>query len=231
MKELDFLPHSYKKSRKWQISIRNRYLAIVGVVVLLVGWNVAIVRDISNINSRNNSMESQMESAMRATQEHEDLRRKLNILENQKAVLQSLNSTGDIVGIFGELSYLLSQNIVLNKVAFEQEPLNQSRNGDEYKLAGAGHSAVGDAVEPVRYKISIQGIAASAGDVADFIRRMERSAYFTTVYPAYSRNKSISPAGDKNKFEVSEFEIACYLANYKEKATVMAQADGAVDGD
>ena len=90
----------------------------------------------------------------------------------------------------------------------------------------------------VRFRVVIAGVAANAGDVADLILRLEQSPYFFRVVPAYSRSaeleiKSAASPGTardavtrtsersggitdaRKTLEVSEFEINCYLANYR----------------
>jgi len=90
----------------------------------------------------------------------------------------------------------------------------------------------------VRFRVVIAGVAANAGDVADLILRLEESPYFFQVVPSFSRSaeleirNSASPeAPDRavkgrsetrggivnagKDLQVSEFEITCYLANYR----------------
>jgi hypothetical protein len=92
----------------------------------------------------------------------------------------------------------------------------------------------------VRFKVVICGIAADAGDVASLICKLEDSPYFCQVVPSFSRNARVkaanypllayrADAGEKTEYAerdvrkpgtgvpVSEFEISCYLANYREQ--------------
>jgi len=50
------------------------------------------------------------------------------------------------------------------------------------------------------------------------ICKLDDSPYFCQVVPSFSRNKKMKVgtglAGEN--FQVSEFEISCYLANYRE---------------
>jgi len=91
----------------------------------------------------------------------------------------------------------------------------------------------------VRFKVVITGVAAEAGDVATLICKLEDSPYFCQVVPSFSRNaemdiKSTSSLSSQTNLvegtlktkgtvhkvgenvQVSEFEIKCYLANYRE---------------
>jgi len=51
------------------------------------------------------------------------------------------------------------------------------------------------------------------------ICRLEDSPYFQLVYPSFSRNRNIKTgtnlAGEN--YPASEFEISCYLANYRQE--------------
>ncbi len=82
----------------------------------------------------------------------------------------------------------------------------------------------------------IRGVAADASNVAALICRLEDSPYFCQVVPSFSRTAVINAAGSPSfrsrtkspntkgsvqetggKIQVSEFEISCYLANYREQ--------------
>ena len=94
----------------------------------------------------------------------------------------------------------------------------------------------------VRFKVVIAGVAADASDVATLMCKLEDSPYFCQVVLAFSRGDAeigieraspsftetdIAGATVKNtsrvresavqsKIQVNEFEINCYLANYRE---------------
>jgi len=103
-------------------------------------------------------------------------------------------------------------------------------------FAARGELPIGD----VRFKVLITGVAADASDVAALICKLENSPYFCQVVLSYSRNTYIEARNsgtlrlqkdqsqelsdtrrDNRKFEgnirVSNFEINCYLANYREQ--------------
>jgi len=65
----------------------------------------------------------------------------------------------------------------------------------------------------------ISGVAADASNVAELLCRLEDSPYFQLVYPSFSRNRNIKTgtnlAGEN--YQASEFEISCYLANYRQE--------------
>ena len=92
----------------------------------------------------------------------------------------------------------------------------------------------------VRFKVVMSGVAADASDVAVLTCKLEDSPYFCQVVPSFSRNAKISIKSDSSlrmetdvvggaletkgrvreageSIQVSEFEINCYLANYREQ--------------
>lgn len=92
----------------------------------------------------------------------------------------------------------------------------------------------------VRFRVVIAGVAADAGDVGALMCKLEDSPYFWQVILAYSRDMGITSRGAgpavttteaKDKaaeakdgvrqadaaIRASEFEIHCYLANYRQQ--------------
>ena len=123
-----------------------------------------------------------------------------------------------------EISFLVDKKIVLSKVEFKAEKFadrqgRKSTSGSSVRAGGgnfAGKEALG--LGDVRFKVVISGVAADASDIAELICRFEDSPYFRLVYPSFSRNRKINPATNftGENYQVSEFEISCYLANYNE---------------
>ena len=94
----------------------------------------------------------------------------------------------------------------------------------------------------VRFKVVIAGVAADARDVAALMCKLEDSPYFCQVVLSYSRGDAeigierassfrtetnvaegieesrdlVRESGVRGKIQVNEFEINCYLANYRD---------------
>jgi hypothetical protein len=82
------------------------------------------------------------------------------------------------------------------------------------------------------------GVAVDSGEVAELVCRLEDSPYFCLVCPSFSRNRGFKTgnnsernnpnskngvsAGEGN-FQTSEFEIGCYLANYRQQGPGLAK--------
>jgi hypothetical protein len=94
----------------------------------------------------------------------------------------------------------------------------------------------------VRFKVVIAGVAADASDVATLMCKLEDSPYFCQVVLAFSRGDAeigierasssfvetvvaggtvkntdrVRESAVQSKIQINEFEINCYLANYRE---------------
>jgi len=94
----------------------------------------------------------------------------------------------------------------------------------------------------VRFKVVIAGVAVDASDVATLMCKLEDSPYFCQVVLAFSRGDAeinierasssfaeadvaggtvkskdrVRESGVRSKIQINEFEINCYLANYRE---------------
>jgi hypothetical protein len=137
--------------------------------------------------------------------------------------MEEMDSKIDVASVLAEMSYLIDDNIVLSKVEFDAEKFvdtqrlkasgrtNTAARAAGRNVAGKGELLIGD----VRFKVVISGVATNAGDIAELICKLEKSSYFCMVNPSFSRNRNMKVGTGKN-FQVSEFEISCYLANYRE---------------
>jgi len=116
----------------------------------------------------------------------------------------------------------------------------QPNNSSVVRVAVPKFNEKGLPLGNVRFKVVLRGIAADAGDVAALICKLEDSPYFCQIVPSFSRNAQVKAAnypllvsgagagekaGDAQRdvrepgksAQVSEFEISCYLANYREQ--------------
>ena len=106
-------------------------------------------------------------------------------------------------------------------------PTRSKAHWRRLKIGNRGALPVGN----VRFKVVINGVATDASDVAALVCKLEESLYFCDVTPLYSRNKQLqrkvnsasrpqtmerSTLQSRDSLRVSEFEISCYLKNYRE---------------
>jgi hypothetical protein len=146
-------------------------------------------------------------------------------LRQKASTITQLDSKIDVASVLGELSFLLDEKVVLSKLGFYAERFagnheGKGRAGSAVRVTGGGSGPgrsplLGD----VRFRVVLSGVASDAADVADLICRLEDSAYFCNVIPSFSRNREINAGARlaKEKLQVSEFEISCYLANYHQQ--------------
>lgn len=238
MKEIDFLPQWYKKGRQRQFSYRTQYVALAGIFVVMVVWNFVTAHSISRARAELTQMQASHADSQSASAKLADVKSELADLKKKAKSIEEIDSRIDVASVLAELSFLIDERIVLSKVQFIAERFEdkqQATPGSGFAIRVAGSAIRGKGQLPlgdVRFKVVISGTAADAGDVAALVCRLEDSPYFCSVIPLFSRNKQIkrgtNPAENilsynRNVsksaalFRVSEFEISCYLANYREQ--------------
>lgn len=239
MKEIDFLPEWYKNGKRRKLGYRTQYIVLGGIFAVMMVWNFVESHSVSKAASELAGLESQQRSAENTSKEYTKIESELAQLRKKTAVLDQIDSRIDVAGVLAEISFLIDRKIVLEKVAFSSEPFaaKSPNAGNKVRMAGDSRPLAQNMAGKSRFKVVINGVAAQAGDVAELIRRFEGSSYFCQVYPSFSRNKKVktssrlvenlpslkkdSDSGDD--YQVSEFEIGCYLANYRQEGTGFAK--------
>ncbi len=238
MREIDFLPEWYKSGRRREFGYRTQYIALAGIFVVMVVWNFTAAYSISKAKAELVQMSAGQAEAESASAKLARIKTEVAGLQRKVESVEKIESRIDFASILAEMSFLIDKRIVLSKVQFIAEKFADEQEAkpniiSAVRMAGInlgdkGALPVGD----VRFKVVIGGVAADAGDVADLVCKLEDSPYFCNVIPLFSRNKLIrretNPAvrpqnlekgvsAPQENFRVSEFEISCYLANYREK--------------
>ncbi len=241
MKEIDFLPEWYKSGQRRQVSYRTQYIALGGVFVVMVVWNFIDTYSISKVMAQFAQMSTKQAEAEGQSAKLAELKSELEGLQKKTESIEEIDSKIDVAGVLAEMSFLINERIVLNKVVFDAEKIEYKQQSEQSSRAGTVVIAartklierrklpLGD----VRFRVLIGGVAADTSNVADLICRLEDSPYFCQVVPSFSRTAEINVrsnpslrSGTKNvnggresggKIQVSEFEISCYLANYLEQ--------------
>ena len=223
MKEIDFLPEWYKSGRQRQIGYRAQVLGMGGVLLIMIVWNFIATHSISKAGAEVQQRKAIQAEAEAVSREFTGIISEVAGLKKQVKFMKKMDSKIDVASVLAEMSYLIDDNIVLGKVEFDAEKFvdarrpkasgrtNTAARAAGRNLAGKGELSIGD----VRYKVVISGVATNAGDIAELLCKLEESPYFCQVYPSFSRNRKMKVGTGKN-FQVSEFEISCYLANYRE---------------
>jgi Tfp pilus assembly protein PilN len=245
MKEIDFLPEWYKSGRRRRMGYRTQYIALGGVLIVMMVWNFTTARSISKAKAELAHVAAGQAQAEKASQEFAALKTEIADLQKKAQSIDQIDSNIDVASVLAEMSYLIDKKIVLGKMEFIAEKFAdkqgaQTNNNVVRMVIPALNEKRTLHLGDVRFKIVIRGIAADAGDVAALICKLEDSPYFCQVVPSFSRNAEVKVAdysslpsgtdtGERTagaerdiqqsgrSIQVSEFEISCYLANYIEK--------------
>jgi hypothetical protein len=239
MKEIDFLPEWYKNGIRREVSYRTQHIALVGMYAMMMVWSFAATYSVSRAKTESVIRAKRQAEAESVSARVTELENELRELQKKGESIKEIDSRIDVASVLGEMSFLIGEKIVLSKVEFLAEKFADK---SEAKSA-ASTKAVVRAVRrtrshdrrelplgDVRFRVVIAGVAADAGDVAALICKLEDSPYFCQVIPSFSRSATIElnratpapalrdvtdVAGTKGTVQVSEFEMNCYLANYR----------------
>jgi len=223
MKEIDFLPEWYRDNVRRQVNIRRQYIVLGGVFGLMVLWSLLAAHSVSRAKAGLAQVTSVRTNRDIEVSEYFILQDRIAQLQGKAEILDEADSRIDIAGVLGELSFLVDKRIVLNKVEFKAEkpvslPGNSRRAKGPWETLDAGNSApIGD----VKFRVIIGGLAVDGSDVAELVCRLEDSVYFCNVIPIFSRNSDVKRMKSIAKLtgfdrQVTEFELSCYLANYRQ---------------
>ncbi|MBM4026521.1 MAG: hypothetical protein FJ280_14145 [Planctomycetes bacterium] len=235
MKELDFLPQWYKDNKRRHSHVRRQYIALAAVFLVMMAFNVTATHRASRAAARVASLENQRVCAEAVVHEFGTLTQKLNGLKARARLVEQMDARVDVAAILAELSRVVADSIVLRKVEILAEPFDAAQDkgrvaGPAVRLAGqAAPAGKGLPLGPVKARVVLTGVAAHSGDVPDLVCRLDASPYFQRVRPSFYGNAR-GPAGPGPAAPregaakttvaagMTEFEVVCYLANYKETA-------------
>ncbi|MDD5327772.1 MAG: PilN domain-containing protein [Phycisphaerae bacterium] len=231
MKEIDFLPTWYRSGRRRQIGYRTQYAGLGCILVVMLVWNFIAVHSLSKTKAEIADMEVKSTAVKNAAQEFAIIKNETEQLQKKAETLEEIDSKIDIANVLAEISFLVDKKIVLSKVEFIAEKFESGqkrKSGSSSAFRGVGSNFTGKGVPPfgnIKFKVVITGVASDAGDVATLICSLEDSPYFCQVIPSFTRNKEMKAAVDAGgeKFQVSEFEISCSLANYRQDEPYFAE--------
>ncbi len=247
MREIDFLPEWYKSGRRRQLGYRTQYLALGGIFVVMIVWNIFAAHSISKARARSIHMIAEQARAEQMSAQLTGVRDHLREFQKKAESIEKINSKINVAGVLAEISFLISKEIVLSKVEFTAVKFADKQDSKTSPDAVAVVRAIPAKfsldkdlpIGDVKFKVVIGGVAVDASYVAALICKLEDSPYFCQVVPSFSRNAdfeklsgySAVPRTDaaarlpnaersdqktENKMQISEFEISCYLANFRE---------------
>jgi len=217
MKEIDFLPEWYKTGRQRHISYRTQYVAIFGILILMIFWSILTGHSIRSARAQLSQMKRIQMTNLAPLIEYNKLKGRLQRLSDQAGIIEVVDSKIIISNVLAELAFLIDQRIVLSEMdikaeAFESGDKAENMSGSAFTT---GKEAVGKQRLPLeenaRFKIVMTGLAVNAADVALLIRTLEDSPYVRDVKPTFCRNKRLKD------YQATEFQVSCYIANYREE--------------
>ena len=233
MKDIDFLPEWYKSGIRREVSHRTQYIALGGVFLVMTVWSLATSHSISKARAEFTDMSATHNQAENVSAELAGVEDKLRSLQKKVESIRRIDSRIDVASVLAEMSFLVEKSVVFSKVEFVADKFPDKKQDKTPGQTAAVLRAVrvketGKQQLPlghVRFKVVIAGVAAGAGDVATLIMKLEDSPYFCQVVLSFSRSaevkaESVRPtSGDTPdtgaSIAASEFEIHCYLANYR----------------
>jgi len=235
VKELDFLPEWYKDNQRRQSHVRRQYVALVVVFLVMITFNGTAIHRAGKAAAEAARLENQRVGAEAVVHEFDVLTKRLNELKIRSSLVDQMDSQVDMAAILAEMSHVIGDSIVLRKLEILAEPFGRAEEKGQTKSAVvrlAGRTTNSDketSLGHVKFRIVLTGLAAHPADVADLVCQLDASPYFQRVHPSFYGNAKVSlgarSAGvqegaaalkSQAMLDVTEFEIACYLANFKE---------------
>jgi len=233
VKELDFLPEWYKDDRRRQMHVRRQYVALAVIFLLMMLFNGTAIHRAGRAAAEGARLENQRVGAEAVVREFDALTKQLNDLRGRAGLIDQIDSRIEVATVLAELSHVIGDSVVLRKVEIQAEPF--SRPQDQRQAKGSvvrlsDRPANADKEMPlgrVKFRIVLAGVAVHPADVANLVCQLDASTYFQRVHPSFYGNVK-TPAGAKSArgpqadgkppetLGLTEFEITCYLANYKE---------------
>jgi Tfp pilus assembly protein PilN len=195
MKEIDFLPEWYKSGKRRQISYRTQYIAISGVFVVMMVWGIIATRSISNAQAQIDQMTIKQAEAKKVSSVYAGLENKIRELRKNAESIEDIDSKIDVASVLAEMSFLIDERIVLQKLEFiaekfvnEQETKKSPGTGTVVRVVQNNMNNKKELpLGHVRFKVVIAGVAADTNDVAALMCKLEDSPYFCQVVLSYSR--------------------------------------------
>jgi Tfp pilus assembly protein PilN len=222
MKEIDLIPEWYKNSRKQRKAVYVQYVALAVVFAVMAISTLFANGAVKKAQAELFQLEAKRVAAEKDVKGYSELSDQLEQLRQKMALVEKVDSRLDVPSILAELSFLIDDNILLERLTFSAERFDKAKgktptkDNKNFQISRPEQETLAGSV---RFAVTMSGIAADAGKVADLICRLEESPYFCQVVPLYTEDKKNKNenvfAG--NRSQITEFEIGCFLANYKEQ--------------
>lgn len=239
MKEINFLPEWYKDDKRQRRHVRRQYMVLAVAFVAMIGYSAASTHRLARASAELAQLEGKRAEAEIASEEFNTVTRNLSKVREKAALIERIDSRINMAAVLAEMSHILGETVVLNRVEFIAEPFQDDDKGARtsetgVRIAEGKKDASRETLTgSVRFRIVLTGVAASPADVAALVQQLDDSSYFHQVHASFWRSGKVQvlsrsgqaasktqagvvPAGQPESLDVTEFEVICYLANYKE---------------
>ncbi len=240
MKEIDFLPEWYKEGKRRRVHMRRQYIALAVVFLTMLTYNLTAEHRIARASARIAQLEDRRVQAEEVMREFNRINRALGAHKAKADAIRQIDSRISLGAVLAEISHIVDDRVILSRTEFIAEPAAQvakkqaNNSGSAVRAASKqGPRSQDVPLGDVRFRIVLAGVAVEQGDVGTLVCRLDESPYFKRVVPSFSRPGTIylPPKSDgepavtstdprtpkmKEAFQVSEFQITCYLANFEE---------------
>ena len=212
MKEIDFLPEWYKQGRVQQEKHREFYVAIGLIVFIMIAWGIFANGRVVAAKGKNITLKNTKLTRLASETEYSQVESEYEMLKAKCQTIDSIRSHIVVSNVIAELTHLLDNGVILKKLEIKAEPIPEQDKKTGVTTVGAqGSDQASIFDKKTRFRIVLTGLAADTTQVAGVINKLEQSKYFFQIVPSYSKNTTVG------QYQASEFEIICYLANYKLK--------------
>ncbi|MCK5172178.1 MAG: hypothetical protein KAR47_02235 [Planctomycetes bacterium] len=213
MNEIDFLPQWYKTSKRRRVNYRRQYIAVGGLFFAMLAWSFSGSYSVSLLSAQVKVMENSIGGNAKVAGKYQEFQNRMSALETKARLLGKLDPGLKMSWVLGELSYLVTDNMLITKLDIKSEKIKLEGSGSKggaVRFSSARKDE--DKAMPkanICFRVVIRGLATDAAEVTTFISELEDSPYFCQIVPGFMKNLKDSSETD--------FEISCLVANYVEK--------------
>ena len=236
MKDIDFLPDWYKEGKRRRTYMRRQFIALTIIFLTMMAYNMTSGHKIARATAGLERREDQRLQAENVMHRFDALSEELAEYRVEMHTLQQADSRINLAAVLAEASHIIGRHVALSRIEFVSEPIalpRKTARRSTLAVRVAGGSSKTVPLGDVRYRILMAGVAANPADVGELVCQLDRSSYFQQAHFSFSRNSTVqilsneiqespddgttrSSARPDETFQVTEFEIICYLANYEE---------------
>jgi len=207
MREIDFIPQWHTNSRRLRVRYRRQCVLIGCLVGGMVVGSLALGLSVAHGQEAVDRTSHTRQAYELIKQRHDQVRSQYTQLMDMRRTLDALDPGIRLAAVLAELTRLVPDRVMVAKLHVTAEPV--SAPGARTKLVLTAGEGEDNSLlrQTEQFKVVVSGLAADPECVTRLVAALEESDYFCRASPGLLRNKTV---GDR---VVTEFEIACYLAN------------------